>query len=450
VLGARHRAFVVCTAALFCVSLAGAVRADGTPTLAGRWSAGPLTTRWVIGDWGDQCGPQPSGGGEAGTSVLIDESGGELVIMGGGRTFATTECWEQYPGVHKVSHAVGNRAWKTTCKTSPSDPRQASISTSITATDTSLSFYEAGQYQFVIKGQNCTASVGRYRTYSLVQREGAPDTTTAASAPSASASATAPAPAPTSDRCAHPGPLSKLDVRPARKLLRAGDEFTFRVVGYDVGGCSVSVKPAWAIDSGQDHADLTAPGVVHVHPDAPEGEIALSASVGSRSVVVTIDVASTARYDALLKSGTFNAAGEVDQSAAPAVASQSIGAASAVAEDRAKPRKRLFVVLVGVAAGVLLLVGVWVVMRARRAAKVRAQRFAERRAKEQAAASPKADAPAIAMQVAAPRPAQAAPSAPPPAPPAPSKTICPVCGTQYGSESRFCGRDGATLMPLNQ
>jgi hypothetical protein len=381
--------------------------------------------------------------------VLIDESGGELVIIGGGRTYATTECWEQYPGVHKASHAASARAWKTTCKTAPTDPRQASISTSLTATDTALSFYEAGQYQFVIHGQNCTASVGRYRTYSLVQRAGTPDTT---SAPSPTASATATTQA-ASDRCAHPGPASKLDVRPARKLLRAGDDFTFRVVGYDASGCSVAVKPTWSVDTGGDHAELTAPGVVHVHPDAPEGEITLSASVGGRSVVVTVEVASSARYDALLKSGNFNAAGEVAQSASVAIASQSIGAASAVAEDRAKPRKRLFVTIVGAVAGLLLIISVWVMARARRAAKLRALRVAERRAREQAAAPPKVETPAIAMQIAAARPAEpvAAAPAPPPAPaPEPPKTICPVCGTQYASESRFCGRDGATLVRLNQ
>jgi predicted amidophosphoribosyltransferase len=27
--------------------------------------------------------------------------------------------------------------------------------------------------------------------------------------------------------------------------------------------------------------------------------------------------------------------------------------------------------------------------------------------------------------------------------------ICPICGTQYPGDGRFCGRDGAALVPMN-
>jgi len=33
--------------------------------------------------------------------------------------------------------------------------------------------------------------------------------------------------------------------------------------------------------------------------------------------------------------------------------------------------------------------------------------------------------------------------------PEPVRLICPVCGTQYGPESQFCGKDGASLVPIN-
>jgi hypothetical protein len=36
-----------------------------------------------------------------------------------------------------------------------------------------------------------------------------------------------------------------------------------------------------------------------------------------------------------------------------------------------------------------------------------------------------------------------------PSPPPNPRTLCPVCGTEYGPESRFCGKDGATLVPMN-
>ena len=137
--------------------------------------------------------------------------------------------------------------------------------------------------------------------------------------------------------------------------MRAGEDFSFRAIVYDASGCLLYVRPTWAIDGEADHADLSPAGAVHIHPDAPEGEVRLNASVGGRSALVTIEIASSERYDGLLKSGAFNADGEVDEAATVAIASQSIGAASAVAEDTASRRKKLFVWLVG---AVALLLGV--------------------------------------------------------------------------------------------
>jgi hypothetical protein len=456
VIGARFRAFVAVTTAYFCVSLAVSARADEPVSLAGRWQAGTLSTRWIVGDWGDSCGPRPSGGDEGAASVRIDESSGELVIIGGGRTYVTTSCWELYPGVRPVGHSESPRAWKTTCKTAATDPRQATLVTSLNANDTSISFYESGQYQFIIKGQNCTASVGRYRTYTLVERDGASQ---AAATPSASASASASAPPPprAESRCAHPGPVEKLEVRPLQKLLRAGEDFTFRASASDANGCPIYGKLAWAIESGATLADLSAAGVVHVHPDAAEGEVRLGASLEGRSTVVTIEVASTARYDALLRSGAFDNAGEAEQTAPVAVASQAIGAASAVAEDRARSRKELFVAIVAGVAGILALVGLWALRRSRRVARTARRPGPAKPPLDVTAPAPPKAKIAVAMSPAAANPPQAGPPAPSPAKPSPvpappvlRKTICPVCGTQYGAESRFCGRDGATLLPLNQ
>ena len=108
----------------------------------------------------------------AGGSVTITSSGSELHLSGAGRDFSTTECWEQFPGLSRVSHSGGLRGWRSTCKTKAGDPRQATIVTTISATDNQISFDETGQYQFIITGQNCTASVRRTRSLSLVQREG--------------------------------------------------------------------------------------------------------------------------------------------------------------------------------------------------------------------------------------------------------------------------------------
>jgi hypothetical protein len=312
-----------------------------------------------------------------------------------------------------------------------------------------LSLYEAGQYQFVLEGQNCTASVGRYRTYTLVQRAGDPDPVAAAPAPSVEKLKAAPPPpppekkpepAPPSNRCASPGPAARLEVRPARKLLRAGEEFEFRAIVFDGAGCVLYSRPTWAVDSGAEHAELTGPAKVHVLPDAPEGEVRLTASVGGRSALVTIEIASSDRYDGLLRSGAFNAAGEVDEAASVAIASQSIGAASAVAEDRAGGRKRVFVAFVAVVAVLLAIVGVLLVRRNRKAGEAQDFKDAARRERKRLQAH-------LQDRAAMPAP----PAAPSPAAPPPQAagTLCPICGMQYPAESRFCGKDGATLLPLN-
>jgi hypothetical protein len=449
VLALHRRAFLVLSCVLGAWFAARAAHADGLPTLEGRWAAGPLTVRWVIGDWGDACGPKPSGGGEPSAGVVIQQSGSELVITGGGRTYSTTQCWEQYPGIQRTGHSSSPRSWKTACRTAASDPRQAALTTSLTATDDSISFYEAGQYQFVINGQNCTASIGRYRTYTLIQRAGTPD----AVEPPPTATATAPKEAPKKaepapNRCTSPGAPARLEVRPVRKLVRAGEEFTFRAIVSDAAGCLLGAHPTWTIDSGSEHADLSQTGTVHVHADAPEGEIQLNAAVGGRSAAVTVEIASNDRYEALLHSGAFNANGEVDEAASVAIASQSIGAASAVAEDRATGRKKIFVGLVGGIALALVAASLFVLRRSRAAEEQRAKREEEAR-KARKKKTPEPVMPPTQRSPEPSSPAAAAP--PPPAPVAQVKrgTICPMCGTEYGPESKFCGKDGATLVPLN-
>ena len=433
---------------------AGPAFAEEPRTLEGRWAASALTEKWIVGDWGPACGPRPSGGGEPGASVFVHSDGNELTITGGGRTYSTSTCWEQYPGILRVTHASSTRGWKTTCRTAAGDPRQAAVTTSLTATDDRISFYEAGQYQFVIEGQNCTASVGRYRTYTLVQRAGVPDTlpppipsAEPKPAPPEKKAAPAEKPAPDTGRCANPGPPARLDVRPAKKLLRAGEEFSFRALVYDAAGCSVFARPTWAIESGGEHAELAQPGTVRIRSDAPEGEVRLTASVGGRSALVTIEIASTERYDSLLKSGAFNAAGEVDEAASVAIASSAIGAASAVAEDTASHRKRIFVGIVGAVALMLGGLGAFVFGRSRRAAREQAEREAEREAERQAAQDAARRA-RHAAEAAAPKPVPIA-EATLASSTGKKKTICPICGQQYAGEARFCGSDGATLLPLN-
>lgn len=423
---------------------AASARADA-PTLSGQWSASALTVKWIIGDWGAACGPKPSGGDAPATTVSVQDSGGELLVSGGGRTYSTLGCWDQYPGIQRAAHTASSRSWKTICKTPPADPRQAMLTTSLTATDDTMSFYEAGQYQFVIQGQNCTASVGRYRTFKLLQRVAAeaPANSGTTSAPSASAAP------PENDRCKSLGAPARLDVRPTRKLLRAGEEFTFRATLYDSAGCPLPQRITWTAGSGAELADVSSDGAVHVHPDATEGEVTLTATAGGRSASVTVEVASTERYDALLRNGDWSPSGE-SSAPTPAAATRSVGAAAAVAEDHGTGKKKTtFIIVVCVIALVLGVVATLLVQRARTAAAKRAEEEERRRAEERAAYEQMAAERARAAEQARAEEARAAAASRAPAP-AVAKTICPVCGARYTTNARFCGKDGAVLIPLNQ
>jgi Double zinc ribbon len=383
-------------------------RADA-PTLAGSWTATAMRSDWNIGEWGKACGPSPSGGGAAGGNVTITSTGNELHFSGAGRDFATTECWEQYPGLSRVSHSGGARGWRNSCKTKPTDPRQASIVTTMSATDTSIAFDETGQYQFVITGQNCTASVRRTRTFLLVQREGD------AAPPVASA---LPAAKPQSNNCASPGPPERLEVRPARKLMRPGESFEFHTTVLDSAGCALALSPVWKVVTEQAALNLLGPGKIAVPADAPEATVELQATLSGHSAQVVVEIASQQRYDALLAQKGLNAEGESNDAAVARIATTAIGGGSVVARDDSQRRRVTFVGVVGGTALVLGLLGFFLVQRSRRRAVVPEPRISRARL-----------APALT------------PTAVPPL-----AKLCPTCREEYPPEATFCPNDGNRLV----
>jgi hypothetical protein len=471
--------------------LASAIARAQAPTLAGRWSASPLRADWNIGDWGPACGPKPGGGGTAGATLTISTSGNELNMSFPGRAFSTAECWEQFPGLTRVSHSAGARAWRNVCKTGPTDPRQATVVTTLTATDNQIQFDETGQYQFVIQSQNCTASVRRTRTLTLLQREGAPAEVTPPAVSSA-VPAKKPAQAP---RCKTTGLPERLEVRPSRKLMRPGESFEFRAVVVDAAGCLLPIAPTWSRLSGATLVQLSGKGKVTTLDTATEGEARLQAAVGDRSVAVVVEVVSHERYAALLQQGSFNAEGESSEAAVTRMESSSIGARTSVARDEAQGKRIAFVAVVGALALALGIVGLLVVVRGKRkppkstrtprsAGSVRSaapgratnicptcrEEFPEtaefcafdgNRLVAQApgapigptggvcpvcgqgydpgvTACPKHQEPLVPALIAAERRQAAV-----------SQKICPVCGTQFPGDSQFCGKCGAALVPVN-
>jgi hypothetical protein len=489
--------FIVLVCSLFVRS----ARADPA-TLSGTWTATAMTSNWVIGDWGTACGPKPSGGGAPAGVATITQQGNELSISGAGKTYTTTTCWEEFPGLTRTSHSASARNWRNTCKTPAGDPRQASIITTISATDNQISFDETGQYQFVIKGQNCTASVRRTRFFKLTQRLGEPPVTAPAAPSSLPEPLTKPVetpekkPAPKID-CSTKGPPERLEVRPSRKLMLPAQTFAFSALVVDAKGCNLGLSPSWALVGDPEGVKLLGPGRVEVLPTSPEGEVRLTAAVGSRSVSVIVEVVSRERYEALLASGGFDPSGASAEAAVTRIETGSIGSRGTVVEDDRGKHRTLFVAVVGSAAVILGVVGVLLMRRNRKAPPPSSRRAPlsqpsaapVRRAQPMTCPTCREEFPSGAQfcpndgnrlvplerglgagpaggvcpicgqgydpgvttcpkhnEPLVPPGVQASPRAE--APPKIQK-ICPMCGAQFSGESQFCGQCGAALVPMN-
>ncbi len=409
-------------------------QAQERPTLSGSWSASALTEAWSIGEWGEACGPRPAPRGAGGGSVTVSEGGGELAFSGGGYP-RTSGCFEMGGGINVSSHSASPRGWRTVCSSPANDPRRATIITTVTATDRVISFDETGQYQFIIKDQNCTASVRRSRSYSLVKRLGEetpPPAETASAAPAASAApvvstaAPVPTPAPTpAERpgaCATVGEAARIEVRPARKVLRPGESFTPRAVILDASNCRLGTSPAWSMSPPGGKVSVNAAGLVTAAADAPEGEYTVLAGQDGRAARLTVEVVSPERYAQLLASGT---SGRDDDGVAVAVlAESSLGSSGAVGQDGSTRRRVIFVGVLGSVVAALAAVGVVMLRRTRPEVEaveedvvVEAQPQVVRKARLVARA------------------------------PSTSAMYCPSCQRGFSTGPTFCPHDGTRLAP---
>jgi hypothetical protein len=407
-------------------------RADGALSFAGPWSASPLTTAWSVGDWGDACGPKPTGTLERGASVTIQQVSGDLVVNGLGRAYDTSSCWEPLPGLLRTSHSAGARTWRTTCKSPAGDPRQSSLVTTVSLIDDdTLAFDETGQYQFVIKGQNCTASARRSRAFRrVIASAPAPTSTpTATSAPllptatSAPLLPTASAPPPEESSksvnaaCSSPGPPARIEVRPSHKLMRPGDSFAFGVQVVDARGCKLGIVPAFRLEPAPEGVSIAANGKVTVNDGAPDGEAQVVAAVGARSVKAALTVVSRERFDSMLAQGGFDPSGASKDAAVARFESGSVGSRGTVLQDDSGRKRAIFVGIVGATALALGLVGLVLIGRSRR----------------RGPGGPSEVRPA-SRPTAAPRP----------------PTVCPTCRDEYPPEALFCPKDGNRLVPLER
>lgn len=398
-----------------------------TTGLSGKWQAEPMTVRWVVGSWGAACGPRPSGGGDQGGPVTIEERNGELVITGQGGAFSTEQCWQMHPELSRHSHAAADGSWKTTCRTAPTDARQEILQTTVSVSGDTLSLQESGQYQFVVQGQTCAASSGRWRTYRRLPAEPPP----------------APAPPVSRNPCATPGAPARIEVRPSRKLMRAGESFNFRASVFDEQGCSLGTPVLWTVSPEGAPASIDA-GRLSVTAGAPDAALSVTATAASQSVRVLVDVVSDERYAALLASGDFDADGASSEAATATITAGSLGARQVPATPAGSDRKWTFVAVVSVIALLFAVLGAALLRRARRSA---ARPAPGRRPLSDTRTVVFSDEDAVMAPRALDR-TRLEPAAPAPA--TKPATVCPVCGTMYDTRGiRVCPKDGAQLLPIN-
>ena len=391
--------------------------------------------------------------------MQIREQGGELSIVGAGRAWSTAECWEQAPGLGRVSHSQsgGGRFWRTRCSLS-NEKERITVTTTVSATDTSITMQETSEHKVTAEGVTCTATASRSRSFGLGKRDGeeaAPSASASASAsppPSAAASAAVPASKAPPNYCKVAGDPARLEVYPAKKTLRPGDRFSFRTVVTDSEGCGVWVKPTWTVTPGPFAAKVTVDGTgtVTVAEGAEEGRVELVATVSGKGVPVAVEITSPTKYDALLSAGTLDPQGP-EQGAVAVIATGAVGGRKGVADDVGRERKQTFVAIVIGLAFVLGFAGLVLMRRGRRPAETDLETEAERNEEAQAEAEGQADAEDeanVEAEAEAPK-AQAPARSSPTRAGAPAGKVCPTCGERYGAEAQFCGADGTTLVPLN-
>lgn len=325
----------------------------------GKWRQSALREDFTVQKWQTGCGPQPrsssTGGGE---TVSVRAEGDVLSFVGGGRVFRSNQCYDPLPSLVRetYSHAADSRLWRTRCATPPGDPRKTVMQTLVAATsDTHIEVTETGRYEIAHEDGLCVADVRRTRSFDLIQK----DTPAAPASATASAPATAPAPTaappapkeepkPTST-CATPGPAARLEVRPSKKLLRAGESFTFRAKVVDRDGCPLVDDVKWTAskEAAGAHVTVDAKGLVSVPEGTPEGEYGLEATSDGKSAKVTLSISTAANYDALLAKDGLNSAGETDTASVTSFPGASIGSSEVAAEDGHNRRRAIFVAVIG-------------------------------------------------------------------------------------------------------
>jgi hypothetical protein len=192
----------------------------------------------------------------------------------------------------------------------------------------------------------------------------------------------------------------------------------------DEKGCPVAQKILWRFPKAHEGVQVVdTSGKLAVSSDAPEGEVPITAQFGEHSVQVVIYVVSAQRYAELLSSPSFNPAGESEARSVKSFVPNVLGTRATQVDSGAHRRRTVFVWAISMLAALL---GAAAVLLARR------KRHWVPNEQPQVLDS----APPAYSETKLPAAK-------------PVRWICPVCGTQFDTESQFCGKDGASLVPIN-
>jgi hypothetical protein len=358
------------------------------PPGAFRLTAGSVTP--IVSSWGPHCGPaQPGLEHDApGVTYQLGADGG---LAATGRARPLFE-----PGV--CARATGLRGLIETrpapdvfrCASAPDSGKDVKGEIRLQVVNAnSIEITQNVDYDWTLKGSHCVVRMeGRW---SLMREE-----------PVAV------------DPCATPGPLARLKVvgQPARRVRTEG-QLRLETRGEDAHGCVVPAEqPAWTASAGEvDATGLFTPKGLDVGARATVTAAAPGAEPATWTVTV---VAAGAPLDEqkLVAAGPDLPATEVAPvSVGPAAG---VGAGAGASAPDPQPSRLLllvFVVFAVVAAGLALYVA-WRTLR----------RPSPARDPLSSGGTPVSN----------------------------EGRVCPRCGTRYGLDDRFCGRDGAALVPSDQ
>jgi hypothetical protein len=448
---------------------AASTTASAAAAIDGKWRQSALREDYTVQQWQSSCGPAPtstsSGGGDVATVKL---EGDELVILGGGRVFRSNQCYDPMPTLARDAHSrdPSGRSWRTRCSTPAGDPRRATLQTLVTVSSTRIEIAETGRYEVTVNDGHCVADVKRNRSLALVSLDAAPPAPTATATATAAPSETvAPPDPPAPGRCASPGPPSKLEVRPSRKLLRLGDTFAFRAQVTDDKGCATGTEPVWSVDK-ERGLEVDARGKVRVGEGAKEGETEITVSAAGQKVKVVVEVTSPQKYDDLLKQSGLNAEGESDQASSVNIPGTAIDSREVQAQDASRRRRLVFgAVVFGLAVS---LAAVYLLLTRRSRARTKAaekeaealyeerkreadlrrnerlqSHEAQQRAHEESKRHAAERAAARAAQARAPGAAVASTAA---TTAGGEPLVCPICEREFARPFQHCPHDGATLV----